>query len=375
VAEQSRFAKAFTTTTVVPELDLTEGIGQRSSTFRFDLVNGVTGQLVRTLKPISGVAPTLSHDTTRTIKRQLSNLNLGVDDTAAVNPLTDRLALYMIVDGVEYPLGRYVFTDFSRFKRLNGDLSNAVLMDEMWIVDQQIEMAFTAKLRFISSTLTALAEDVVPALTRLLVNLPITFTIEDSPFITSGSWSIGTNRGSIVESIALDGDYFSPWFDNNHVMRFIRSFDPATVPPTFNFDEGQSVMADNIVGSDDILNAPNRYIVVSNATGDTTASQIPIVGIYDVPSSAPYSNTNRGFVIPVIISLPVQNNAQASALAANLGQRNTIFERMSINTAIDPRHDSYDVIRWQGENWLELGWTFTCVEGSLMRHTLRKTYS
>jgi hypothetical protein len=236
-------------------------------------------------------------------------------------------------------------------------------------------MAFTAKLRFISSTLTALAEDVVPALTRLLVNLPITFTIEDSPFITSGSWSIGTNRGSIVESIALDGDYFSPWFDNNHVMRFIRSFDPATVPPTFNFDEGQSVMADNIVGSDDILNAPNRYIVVSNATGDTTASQIPIVGIYDVPSSAPYSNTNRGFVIPVIISLPVQNNAQASALAANLGQRNTIFERMSINTAIDPRHDSYDVIRWQGENWLELGWTFTCVEGSLMRHTLRKTYS
>jgi hypothetical protein len=372
---QSRFARAFTTTATVAELDLTAGIGQRSSTFRFDLVNGATGRLIRTLTPVASRPPTLSHDTTRVIKRQLTGLFLGVDDTAAVNELTDRLALYMMIGGVDYPLGRYVFTDFSKYVRQNGDLANAVLMDEMLIVDQQIEVGFSAKIQPVSSTLTTLNEPVDSMIRRLLANLPITFTLESSPFSSAGSWSVGTNRGSIVEALALDGDYFSPWFGNDREMHFIRSFDPAVVPVTFDFDEGNSVYSADIIASNDLLNAPNRYIVVSNGASSAASSAVPITGLYDVPASAPYSSFNRGFVIPRVTSIPVETNGQAAALAANLGQRNTVFERMSLNTAIDPRHDAYDVIRWLGENWLELAWAFTCVEGSPMRHILRKTYS
>ena len=44
------------------------------------------------------------------------------------------------------------------------------------------------------------------------------------------------------------------------------------------------------------------------------------------------------------------------------------------STIPDPRHDGYDVIRWQGFNWLELGWSLPMIEGSSMSHTLRKSY-
>ena len=52
-----------------------------------------------------------------------------------------------------------------------------------------------------------------------------------------------------------------------------------------------------------------------------------------------------------------------------------MFETVSVTTALDPRHDSYDVIRWQGENWLETAWSMDLAEGGNMTHQLRKSYA
>jgi hypothetical protein len=156
-------------------------------------------------------------------------------------------------------------------------------------------------------------------------------------------------------------------------MRFIRSFDPADAVVTFDFDTGRKVLLDPPpVETDDVLTAANRFIVVSNGATDMSA---PISGVYDIPSSAPHSIANRGFVIPKTVSRQVETSQQAGAIAANLGQRQTIFERLHIATAPDPRHDSYQVIRWQGENWLETAWTLPMVAGGVMTHTARKVYT
>ena len=118
--------------------------------------------------------------------------------------------------------------------------------------------------------------------------------------------------------------------------------------------------------------APNRFVVVSNATQDP---QQAAVGIADVPITAPNSFANRGFYIQKTYDLQLTNSAQAAAVAQNLAQRQTVFERTVLVTAPDPRHDSYNVIRYQGDNWLELGWTMQLVEGGTMGHMLRKSYS
>lgn len=373
VESESRFSRTFRTASVVPDVDLANGVGQQTSTFVFELINGTTGAHKQFLTPIRTSAPTLSHDTTRTIKRQLSNFSLGVDDTAAINELTDRVRLSMIIKNVSYPLGTYVFTDFSKYVRQNGDLANAVLMDQMLIVDQEIDTGFAARFSVQSAGVIVLDEEINLMIPRLLDDLPIQYDLAVSPYSSNGSWGIGTNRGSIVEQLAIDGDYFSPWFGNDGVMHFIRAFDPVSATPQFDWDTGNSVFLENIIASNDLLDAPNRYIVISNTAipGATT----PVVGRYDVPSSAPYSATNRGFVIPKTFTRQISNTLQANTVAANIGLQATVFQRMSLNTAIDPRHDSYNVVYWQGENWLELAWSFTCVAGAPMNHILRKTYS
>jgi hypothetical protein len=111
---------------------------------------------------------------------------------------------------------------------------------------------------------------------------------------------------------------------------------------------------------------------VSNASSNP---ETVTVGTADVPANAPHSIPNRGFVIPLVQDLQLSDSTQATAVAQGLAQRFTVFERVGLTTPPDPRHDSYNVIRWQGENWLELAWTMPLVEGGGMSHLFRKAYT
>jgi hypothetical protein len=343
-----------------PLLDLDPWVGQRQASFRFHLIDGVTGENKGDITPVRGA--TLTHDTTRTIKRQLS-MNFGVRDTAFVNTVRDRVLLFMVFpDGVEYPLGRYMFTDSSRQQFTSGKLSNVMLNDEMFLVDQQITTGFDA--RFIG---------VDVAINRALADLPITFRTGSTSYQSAQSWNIGTGRGQILQSLALSGDYFSPWFDNTGVLRFIRSFNPGApgIIPDFDFDDGNNVMRNSIVETDDLLTAPNVFIVISNSATDSAVST---VGTAKVASTAPHSVENRGFEVPQVFDVQATDTPAVQAVANNLVNRQTIFERVALNTAPDPRHDSYNVIKWQDELWLELAWSMALTEGGQMGHLLRKAY-
>jgi len=342
-----------------PLLDLAPWVGQRQATYTFQLINGVTGLNKGYLHPIRGA--NLTHDTTRTIKRQLT-MALGKEDTEAVEPLVDRVLIRMVFpNGQSYPLGKFMFTDASLAKFVNGRLGAMVLNDEMFLVDPQT-----------SQGINGVGFGIIDTVTDVLKDLPITWTAEASFFQGSQAWTVGAGRGQVLMDLSLSGDMFSPWFDNTGILRFIRSFDPAQVVPDFDFDVGRKVVRAGIVEISDILTAPNRFIVISNAGSDTTS---PIVGVADVPVNAPNSFPNRGFYIPKTEDLQLSSTPQAQAVAINLALRSTSFERVNLGTAPDPRHDSYNVCQWQGEKWLELAWSLPLVEGSIMNHSLRKAYT
>lgn len=342
-----------------PILDLQDGVGVRTATFQFDLVNGVTGEFRGSITPLAGA--TLSHDTSATTKRRLS-IALGVTDTATINVVSDRVLVYMLINGVRWPLGRYMFTNKASQFFSSGRLSNVTLVDEMFLVDQPIEKGINGLDKLVS---TVIAETVA--------GLPVTLApIEESLFFSVESWGIGVNRGSILSSLSVTGDYFSPWFGNDTELHFIRSFDPAQAEPDFNYDAGNQVFQSGIVETDELLTAPNRIIVVSNTA---TNPKVAVVGTADIAANAPNSIQNRGFVVPKVLNLQVADNTQARLVAAGLAQRMTVFEQVSLSTAPDPRHDSYDVIIWQGEKWLELAWTMNLLEGGAMTHVLRKSYT
>lgn len=342
------------------QLDLSAWVGQRSATFTFNLVNRVTGQNLGAINPIRGTAQ-ITHETTSTTKRQL-NIGLGVSDTSEINPITDVIDVAMEVAGTSWPLGRYMFTDVSQLVSTGGNEGTVQLTDEMFLVDQPITSGFDAYIH----------DTVVVAIVNLLSDLDIGLEIENSPFQVGQSWAIGTTRGAILDALSITGDYFSPWFGNDKKLHFIRSFDPAKQVPDIDWDAGNQVVRDGITESNDLLTAPNQFVVTSNGSSDPN---VVVSATVDVPPSAPHSIVNRGFAIPSVQSLPVLNNSQALAVAQNLALRQTIFETVAISTAPDPRHDSYNVIKWNGSLWLEVGWSMNLTEGASMSHSLRKAYA
>ena len=115
----------------------------------------------------------------------------------------------------------------------------------------------------------------------------------------------------------------------------------------------------------------NRFVVVSNDPGSDAE---PVVGVYDVPASAPHSIAQRGFVLPKTVDVQVRSQAQATVYARTLGLQQTVYEVVELSTPVDPRHDAYEVVRWDGVRWLEVSWTMPLVPGGEMRHTLRRAY-
>lgn len=350
---------------VKAKLDLPSYVGQRSATFRFDIVDAITGYR-RRVYPAQQPEPTLTHTTSNTIKRTLGSVYLDRDDTAAFNSVSSRLEVSMLVGGETYGLGRYIPSDWIGFITTAGRTSSATFYDESFIIDQQITTSFGA---------VSVGGDKVDAMIqRFLDRYPVDYTIEPTDFTSLGSWSIGTRGGFVLEQLALDGDYFAPWMDYTSTLRFIRSFDPATKIPDFDFDAGRRVIREDIQETDNLIEAPNRFIVIGNGSA-ALDNEIPIIGSADVPNNSPNSILNRGFVIPETVTRQVQTSAQATAVAENLVRRQTLFKQVELGTAPDPRHDSYDVIKWQGENWLELGWSLPLREGAVMKHSLRRAYS
>lgn len=375
LSESSRFivTSALTDDVVTSPFDLPAGRGQRSCTFAFDLIDAASNQLLGNLQPIQDQIPVLGHDTSRTIMRQVT-LGLDAVDTAAIDTIKDRVRIRLVLpDGRIFPLGRYMFTDNTRAPyTANQRQSSVVLMDEMFMVDQPRSVGFPDISTQVNNDFAV--RDAGQLTQRLLDDFPtVGRLIDGSPYNVPNTWGLGTSSGQVLADLAAFGDYFPAWFGNDEKLHMIRSFDPANRVPSFDWDTYKHVYAESITESDDLLTAPNRIIVNSNDMSDATA-QAPITGTYDIPSSAPHSIQNRGFVVPDIYNVQVSTAAQASALARNIGLQQTVYQRTTLSTAPDPRHDSYDVIRWQGQNWLELSWSMDLIEGGNMTHTLRKTY-
>jgi hypothetical protein len=359
-------SSALVTDNRAPALNLDQSIGQYQYTYRFELVDAVDGKHLGDIHPIRDAV--LRHDTSQISKRTLG-FSLGKADTAYVNALTDRVMPFMVIPGIpcpdtasgDWPLGRYQFVDNPRKVSTGGRLAQPNLVDEMFLVDQPILAGISG---------VGFAVDLV--IVSALAGLGIVYDLEPSPYTSADSWGVGKNRGQILETLSVAGDYWSPWFDNFGILRFRRTFDPAVQVPDINLDVGARVMRQDILETDELLTAPNTFVVVSN---NSRTPKDPAVGIATVPTNAPNSVANRGFAIAKVVDLQLSDGAQAQAVANGLVQRRGVFEQVQLTTVADPRHDGYNVIRWQGANWLELSWSLTLKPGEPMSHTLRKSYT
>lgn len=341
-----------------PKLDLSRSVGKRTESFIFQWIDGITGQIFGYIHPRKD-SVTLSHNTESSIKRQLA-LSLDFRETSRINIIRDRILPFVIINNVTYPLGRYMFTDDTQNVKSEGNYGSYTLLDESFAIDTELDSGWSPKGRSIPITIK-----------QLLSTIPfIKVKIDPSPFDAIGSFTIGTSRIKILETYQELGDYFPFWMDHSGILRMIRTKDPSVEIPDFSYDDNPNIIP-GIAKTTDLLAKPNRFVVVGNTTN---SGKQPIIGRADIPSSAPHSIQNRGFVIPKIERKSVASVGQATAIARNLALRDTIVETVEFDTPIDPRHDGYNVLHLLGENWLEFSWSMELRPGGRMSHAARRFY-
>lgn len=356
-----------TTTQQNTILDLPRWWGQRQGTFSFTVIDGATGEYKGQFYPVRNRTPRLSHDSGRTISRTVS-LTFTPSDSIRFNALSDRVFIHMLLpDGTIWPLGKYMATDKTSIILSSGDVASVQLVDEMFMIDQKLSRAFAPAVSSNGEAAPMLISDMIEL---LLTDFTFDKHIESTTFKSVSSWSIGASRARALKDLCTEGAYLTPWFSNEGELQVIKSFELADRIPTIDLDTNGRVIRDSGSRSNDLLNATNRFIVVSNSG----LEQTPVIGQYDVPDSAPYSFINRGFVVPDVYDLPTGSTVQASEMARTIARQTDIFETVELETTIDPRHDGYDVVRWAGDNWLELSWQMDLTESGTMRHTMRKVY-
>lgn len=350
------------------------GRSQRQASWRFILTNQ-GGDPIGELGVDRDSAPTISVDTGRPSKRTLQRVNLPPGEIHNINVVTDRLQVSMILsDGSVHPQGLYLFTA-STHEALGVPLliahehhaAHLDLIDQTLIVDQLTDQSYTARPH---TLLTDLIQEV-------LSGLPVIVEVSSSGVqvgLEAIAWPAGTNRLRIVNELAAMLGYHDLYFDNTGIGRLGPMPDPALTDAAevIDFFSAPRVYRPSLIRSDDLLELPNRFVVIGSGASETSA-----VGVYTLPANAPHSIANRGFAVThseQLQGMESQDQAYSAAVAISRQYR-FAHETIDFNSPPDPRHDHYNTISIENVRYLEVAWTMSLQEGAQMQHTARRTYS
>jgi hypothetical protein len=356
------------------------GTGQRAETFVFDLLdqhNNYQG----TLDVLADQAPSIDNNINRAVKRQLSGLMLPPSVTADVNTLSDRVRAWMLLqDGTKWPLGVFLFADASRAEAayvpgsidgvtapdVVGSITTGTLLDQLTTLDQGS--------RGVSAYPpgTSVAAAIALELAKANVEDPV---VDPSSAVLAqwSTWKPNAKRLDIINGLCKLGGYYSPFFDNMGVcqVQLVPALDAVNPALTYDFPS-TNVYRGTVVESDDLLKAPNSYVVINSSLTTT-----PVFGEWLVPSASPNSFAARGFYVVQEHDVQgVQTNAQANQAAKAIGQADyATYRWVNLETVIDPRHDTFTVVGWKGDKYREQSWGLTCRSGEHQKHEWRRIYS
>jgi hypothetical protein len=350
-----------------PLLDIAPWIGQMSSSFRWTLVTGQTYSIIGEIHPHRDVVPKMTNDPARAIKRQISNVVLPADEADDINLFSDRVRPEIVLeDGRTYPLGVFMFLGPTRNRSTRQIPLTTRLVDQGFQLDQ--------------GTSTSTSIPAGGSLTDKLIEVVADggFALDqielEESFVTAGdpiAWPAGSKRSAIVDELATLLSWYSPYFNNKGTLIGRPVVDPAFAPVLEYLPIESRVYADSIEETDTLLEAPNVYIVLNSG-----GAPDEVAGVYEVPEEAPHSVKNRGFeIVEVVRSQGIEDTSQAEAIAASLAlQAPSDFREVSLISPPDPRHDTNDVVSWDGELWREASWSMDMKPGGEMKHELRKVF-
>jgi hypothetical protein len=341
------------------------GVMSRAEKVRFDLVDP-SGRVLGELNPI--VPCTIENDSSQQIKRKLSNFRLAASEFNEVNPLVHRVRpSWVLSTGDEWPEGEFLFADAQTGRYSYGRTLTATLVDKGLLLGQTLAQPLSFPKGTTASA--AIVATVNAAGIYGASIAPSSYTF-GSPLAYPQGGS-GVTYAKVLSDICAKAGYYDPYFDNAGVLQVRSTVTVASVTPSLNYVDGGRIIAGSITESNDLLAAPNRFLVI-----DTSATTGAVAYEWTIPASAPHSYENRGFYITHTIEAPgVGNVTQAEAVGAAYYASNPwAYETVVFSSPADPRHDTFDVINFRGANYLETKWSLVCAPGGPMTHTGVRVY-
>lgn len=358
-------AGQFRNPTTAHLLDLT-GIGQRQATWTFDVLDE-TLATIGTVMPESSQPAKITLDTTRTVMRTLESLVLPPGILTSINPYRDRIKPFMqLENGASQGLGVFLYADAQNNVASFGNVLTAALVDQTILLDQPTAAPTVAR----AGTVIADLIGGLLAATPVGVN----YQIDRTGTTVAGddmAWPAGTSLLAVINALGFVAGCQPLYFDRDGTANVRVAPNYSYADPDLFYDDGRFYTGSGTTNIG-LLSAPNRYITI-----DTGPTDSPIVGVWDVPASAPNSAPNRGgFVQAKTIPSQGLGTVAAANLAAMVyGQSDqAAYGKGQFSGPPDSRHDVNNVVSWLDVVYLELGWSMTCQEGADMTHTLKTIY-
>lgn len=344
---------------------LPAGVGQVGSRIRW-LVLSRSLERIGEVHPVKTV--TITNDTSANIFRSARGVVLRQNDLRELNPNTDRLMpVWEFEDGSRrpgysgWPLGVFMFGSRLRDRGTLHSMHETTLMDQGYQLDQEMSKSFGVPAH----------ADVYSKLVELLHYGGIT-QVEIPPFDQRVrdpiNWPIGTRLVQIVRDLCKLGGVYPIWLDN---VGQARTREPGNLDANDAIDYELDTPASRVIRgrireNERLLDAPNVYVVVSNGP---TSAEISARAYID--ARLPHSMENIGYERPKVIRMQgLADILHAQRIADVLAQTDTSqYMVAEFESTPDPRHDTFDTVRYDGVLYVENRWSLVVAPGGAHIHT------
>jgi hypothetical protein len=352
-------------------------IGQRSEGVRFWLLDRHEDRLGALMVDRDN-PPTISNDTGRSVRRTVSGVRVpprpvyDVDPThfyaEDVDTLTTRVSPeWVLGTGETYPMGIFVWGDDSRVLWSWGEPLFGELTDLTTDLDQPLDESLGFDSR----------QNLTDALIEIADSEGIGTDKREIDFTSASTgqpiaWAAGRDtKLKAMESLCALAGFLPPYYNNAGLLVCRAAPDLSSATPDYVYGANTVVVLGSPVMSNDLLTAPNRYVVVGSGVEEE------IVGTFDIPDAAPNSFANIGRIRRRTIDMQgVESNTEADyAAAAAYASDSSTYSWLAFETPPDPRHDTWDIISFDGANFRQLAWSLDCSAGGTMTHDCRGVYT
>lgn len=338
--------------------------------FQYNLLD-LNENFKKTLNTVSSC--TISMDTTAGIKR---TAKMSIEDDTSINWLSDRIQPILnlkMPDGglASWSLGIFLLSSPTGVDANQKVYHDVECYDELQVLNDN---KVTSRYAILAGTVYYTA--ILSLLTSAgITKINIQQTAQTLP--ADKEYDPGTSYLKIIADLLSDMTFTQLWVDEYGYFTAMVYQSPAIRGVNYTYQNDQfSITYNGVQNTLDLFEVPNSWTVVAS-NADTS----PLTSTYtNVNPSSLTSTVSRGRTIVSYTTIDtIADQPSLDAYVQKLAfQASQVYGQLKFDTAIMPMHSFDDILQvnysYQNifDKYEEIGWTFPCVAGGKMSHTVQK---